>query len=164
MIGAREPACFTVHAKPHVLAALHAGDASARPVTVVSAPGAGAYAGPEWFLAMVRQASAEFPQVRLTAMLDCGDRAGDALRALNAGVQDIIFNGHPEAARRLSDIAAELGACIHARRPPSLDLGDEADAARAAVRWCEIDRRDRLLAPDAFGYGYDRCSRLDTPA
>jgi hypothetical protein len=139
-----EPVCFTVHAKAHVLAALAAGEAAGRPVVVVSGPGASAYAGAAWFLAMTRQAAAQFPEVRLTAMLDCSDRAGDAMTALKAGATDLIFTGHPEASRRLADVARQTGAQIHRSRPVSCDLLDRRDPGRAARDWAQAATQQKF--------------------
>lgn len=129
------PACFVIHGKRHLLAALAAGAASGRPVIVLSGASAGAYAGATWLLVLVRQCQATFPDVPLTVMLDCGDRAGDALAALKAGVRDVIFTGHPGAAQRLAKIAAQRDAQLHAHRPPALDLVDVRNPAAAALEW-----------------------------
>jgi hypothetical protein len=77
-----------------------------------SFPGAGASAGPGWFQAIVETLEAEFPDRRFEAVLDCADEPGAALAALRRGVRRVRFSGHPEAARRLAKIAAQLGAAI----------------------------------------------------
>ncbi len=128
------PVIFIVHGLPHLRAALAAGAESGRPVIAVSGQGAGAYAGAGWFVELVRQARAEFPNVPLTAMLDCADRAGDALAAFDAGVTEIIFTGHPDADARLRGIAASLGAQVHDRRPEGLDLMNLKNPLFAARR------------------------------
>ncbi len=130
------PVCFVVHSLTHLRAALNAGAASLRTVCVISAPAASAYAGVSWFPELVRQAQTEFPGVDFTAMLDCGDRGGDALAALKAGARHIVFTGHPEAARRLAAIAATTGARILDARPPACDLLNAKDPLRAASAWC----------------------------
>lgn len=132
-----EPATFTVHGLAHLRAALEAGAGSGRPIIALSAPGASAYAGASWFAALIAEGRAEFPDVTLTAILDCGDRAGDALAALRLGLREIVFTGHEEAAERLDEIAREMGAVVRVRRPEAMDLLDIADAARAARKWCE---------------------------
>jgi hypothetical protein len=134
------PACFVVHGKRHLLAALAAGAASGRPVIALSGESAGAYAGAEWFLALVRQCQPAFPDVELTAMFDCGDRAGDALAALKAGVGDVVFTGHPDAAVRLAAISGQRGARIHDARPPAFDLIGLRNPAKAALRWATEER------------------------
>jgi len=127
-----EPAFFVVHSLDHLRAALTAGQASGREVVALSAPAATAYAGPEWFPALIRRARAEFPDADLTAILDCGDRGGDALAALKAGAACIVFTGHPDAGRRLAAIAAETGARILDARPTAFDLLSATDAFHAA--------------------------------
>ena len=103
----------------------------------LGAAGAAAYAGAGWFKALAGRGAAEFPDVPLTAILDCGDRAGDALAALNAGLRHIVFTGHPKSAAGLAAIADGLGATVHAVRPESYDLLNAADPFFAARRWCE---------------------------
>jgi hypothetical protein len=128
---------FVVHSRAHLEAVLAAARAAGRPVIAISGEGASAYAGPGWFLALIRQARAEFPDVELTAILDCAGRAGDALAALKEGAQHLIFTGHPQAAARLAAIAAYTGATISERRPVARDLMDVKDADYAAREWCE---------------------------
>ncbi len=132
------PVIFIVHGLPHLRAALRAGAESGRPVVAVSGQGSGAYAGAGWFVELVRQARAEFPDVPLTAMLDCADRAGDALAAFDAGVTEIIFTGHPDAGARLRGIAASLGAKLHDRRPEGLDLMNLKNPLFTARRHCGL--------------------------
>ena len=130
-------ACFTVHSLAHLRAALSAGAASGRPVVALSAAGASAFAGAGWFAALVEQGRAEFPDVALTAMLDCGDRGGDVLAALKLGLRHVIFTGHAEAAVRLGDIASRTGASIVAARPPACDLINAKDPFYAAQAHCK---------------------------
>lgn len=138
-----EPAAFIVHSLAQLRAALAAGAASGRSILAVSAPSASAYAGASWFAALIAAGKAEFPDVALTPILDCGDRAGDALAALGLGLRHLVFTGHAEAAARLARIAAESGATILDRRPDALDLLDRTDPDRAAQKHCQ-----RLPAPE----------------
>ena len=133
-------ACCTIHSLAHLRAALAAGAASGRPVVAVSAVGAAAYAGAGWFAALNRQGAQDFPQVTLTAVLDCADRAGDVLAALKAGMRHVIFTGHPDAAGQLRAIAAETGATILSNRPEACDLLNAEDPAYRARKWCEASR------------------------
>lgn len=133
----KEPATFIVHSLEHLRAALAAGAATGQPIVALSGPGASAYAGPGWFAALAAAGTAAFPNVELTTILDCGDRAGDAVAALNLGLKHLIFTGHPEAAARLSRIGAGLGAVILDHRPDGLDLLDAKDPGRAARKYCE---------------------------
>ncbi|HTP83241.1 MAG TPA: hypothetical protein VMQ11_09860 [Alphaproteobacteria bacterium] len=80
-----------------------------------SAPDAGVHGGVAWFERMVAAAHGEFPQVPLTAVLDCGDAAGAVLEAVRwlkePGREKIMlrFTGDAETARRLADIAGQAG-------------------------------------------------------
>jgi hypothetical protein len=95
-------------------------------VTLLSAPGAGAYAGAPWFAGIVDQAGA------VSAVLDCGDQPGTVLGALRSGLKRVRFRGAEETAARLREIAAQYGATIEAlEAPPALDLLDEADPEAA---------------------------------
>jgi fructose/tagatose bisphosphate aldolase len=108
------------------------------PVTLVSADAAGGYAGASWFKALVDAAAAEFPEVTLTAVLDCGDEAGTALNALRHGLKRVRFTGSAAARRRLKDIARELGAEIETGKPPkALDLLDRRHPAMDARAYLE---------------------------
>lgn len=135
------PACFTVHGLPHLRVAMAAGAATGRAIVVMSAAGASGYAGAGWFLSMAEQGRAEFPDVALTAWLDCDDRGGDVLAAFAAGARHVIFTGHPEAGRRLNAIAQEYGAAILSERPLSCDLLNASDPAWTARKWCETSAR-----------------------
>jgi hypothetical protein len=130
-------ACFTIHSLAHLRAALTAGAASGLPIVALSAVGASGFAGAGWFASLVEHGRREFPEVELTAILDCADRGGDVLAALKLGLSHLIFTGHPEAAMRLGDIAAQSGAAILASRPPARDLIGLADPFRAARIHCE---------------------------
>ena len=138
MSADRPAACFTIHSLTHLRAALTAGAASGRPIVVLSAAGASGFAGAGWFAALVEHGRQEFPEVPLTAILDCADRSGDVPAALKRGIGHLIFTGHPEAARRLGDIAAQSGAAILSARPAARDLIDEKDPFRAARIHCSI--------------------------
>jgi fructose/tagatose bisphosphate aldolase len=127
---------FTVHGLPYLRAALAAGAEAGRPIVALSAVAASAYAGALWFAEMVQAGREEFPGVKLTAILDCGDRAGDVLTAFAAGIKCVIFSGHPDAARRLKAIAKELGATVLTERPAAFDLLNLSDPEFAARRHC----------------------------
>lgn len=100
---------------------------------LLSAPGAGGFAGVGWFAAMVRATQSAFPEVCVTWALDCGDRAGDAMEALAAGCPLVIFTGSEAAAARLASVAAARGATVRRDRPDGLILRAGGDVV-AAVR------------------------------
>jgi hypothetical protein len=129
---------FVVHALAHVRAALAAAAARGSPVTLLSAPGAGGFAGAGWFMGVIDQARAAHPQVTLSALLDCGDRPGFVLAALRQGVPGVIFTGPAATAVRLADIAAQQGARLLTARPPACDLLDAVDPERACRAWLDV--------------------------
>ena len=117
-----------VHSLDHARAALAAAAALGTPARLASAPGAGAYGGPAWFKALIEAASAAYPGVGLTAIIDCGEEAGTALAALRLGLKHIRFSG-PEAARtKLAELARAQGAALEEGEPDTvLDLSDVRD-------------------------------------
>jgi Fructose-bisphosphate aldolase class-II len=134
--GADEPALDTVsdreiviHALDHAEAALAAAAALRLPVTLASAPGAAAQAGPAWFKALIEAASVRHPDVTVTAILDCGDEPGAVMAALRAGLRELRFSGSDELRTKLR----ELGAVFHApmKQGESLDLRSVAQPEKA---------------------------------
>ena len=121
-----------IHSLADALAALAAARDLRTPVILESAAGAGGFAGPAWFKAVVDQARAEFPGVEAGAMLDCADEAGTVLAALRQGLTSLRFTGKRAALKRLKDIARQTGATIETgRRKPALDLLDNGNPAAA---------------------------------
>jgi len=119
------PPAVVIHGLPHARLALRA----ARPVTLLSAPGAPSYAGCGWWRALIDAAWAEFPGSHAPDVLDCADAPGRALEALSLGCGIIVLR--PGTA--FADIAARaaaLGAVVLAEAPASLDLGDRKVAWR----------------------------------
>ena len=111
----------TIHALDQAEAALSA--AGPRGVLLLSAPGAGGFAGPGWFLAMVAEAGRRHPAVPWAAALDCADAAGSALAALRAGARIIVLDVACPAFAAVAAAAGEAGALLLPARPPALDLG-----------------------------------------
>jgi len=122
-----------VHSLAQARAALAAARASGVPVTIASAAAAGGYAGPLWFKSLVEAARADFPEVEITAVLDCAGEAGTTLAALRHGIKRVRFTGTDTACAPLRDIAQQLGAEIETgSAPDALDLRDEPDPEAAA--------------------------------
>ena len=124
-----------VHSLGHARAAVAAAAALGVPVTLASASGAGGYAGPLWFKALIEAATLDHPGVAVSAVLDCGDEAGTVLGALRAGIKRVRFTGPAPIAERLAAIAAQLDATIESGATEValdlLDIGDPAAASRA---------------------------------
>lgn len=129
-----EPACITVHSLAHAEAALGAAKEAGARVTLLSAPGAGAYVGPGWFGQLLNQLS-DGPDARAGAYLDCGPRPGDVLAALRAGVPGVIFTGRGDVADKLRALADAHGAAFRTDRPAALDLLDAPEPHTAVAAY-----------------------------
>ncbi len=113
---------IVVHSLTDACAALAAAAALGRDVTLASAAGAGAYAGPGWFKALTDEAMRAVPTAHCDTVLDCGAAPGFALAALQFGLKRVRFTGGDEVGRRLQAIAAQRGAVIETETVPALDL------------------------------------------
>jgi hypothetical protein len=122
-----------VHSLDQARAALRAAAELGVGVTLASAAGAGAYAGPLWFKALIDAARKAHPEVAFDAVLDCGEEAGSALAALRAGIARVGFCGPTEVAARLRAIAEALGAALETvSGSDALDLVEVRDPYAAA--------------------------------
>jgi hypothetical protein len=105
---------FVIHSLDEARAALAAAEHGA-PVILESGPDAGIHGGVGWFERLVAAACAEFPQVPVNAVLDCGDAAGAVLEAVRwlkePGRTKIAlrFTGDAATAARLADVAGQAG-------------------------------------------------------
>lgn len=104
------------------------------PVDLLSPPDAAAFGGAAWFARLVAAATASSGAPH-SWMLDCGDRAGDALDALAVGCPDIIFTGPASVAERLAALTGARGGRLLRRRPFSLTLRSGGDPAAACREW-----------------------------
>jgi hypothetical protein len=116
-----EAPAVIVHGIMQAKAAVRTAD-TARGLVLLSAPGAGIYAGAGWFNALCRQAAATRPELSVRAMLDCGDAPGAVLGALRAGLPAIIFTGEATIAARLGRLAADRSARLLTSAPAALDM------------------------------------------
>lgn len=103
------------------------------PLTLLSGPGAGAYAGPGWFAEIVRLARREHPSVAVTAILDCADQPGRALAALRMGIDVVRLGGNRQARTRVAAIAKASGARLDECEYESLDLAGCEDPLSAST-------------------------------
>lgn len=133
------PRAVVVHSLADAEAALKAAAALHRPVVLLSAPGAAAYAGAGWFAALVARARRRHPTAAASAVLDCGRRADLVQGALRQGLEDVLYVGPRATAARLADIARQAQARLHRKRPPALDLLGLADPEAACRAWLGRD-------------------------
>ncbi|MDJ0611185.1 MAG: class II fructose-bisphosphate aldolase [Kiloniellales bacterium] len=124
-----------VHSLDHARAALGAARELGAPVTLATAPAASAYLGPAWLPEVAALAAEAVPDVDCSLLLDCGDRAGDVMAALRAGVSQVVFDGPEAVAAKLDAIAEDCGGRLLRVRPPSLDLMARDDALEACRDW-----------------------------
>ena len=133
--GGERGRVIIVHSIAQAKAALAAAGAVGVPVTLASAPDAAVYQGPPWFRELIDLAVEAFPEVEVEAVLDCGDRPGLVLAALEAGLSQVRFGGSRAMAARLGEIAAARGGRVITGRVTGLDLLDRADPEAACRAW-----------------------------
>jgi hypothetical protein len=121
---------IVIHSLNHARTALAAAAACGKEVTLASAPGAALQAGAGWFKSVIEQARAAYPQVAVTAILDCSDQPGAAMAALRLGLKDLRFHGAAELREKLAGMGAVLAPPAESR----LDLREltEPETACAA--------------------------------
>ncbi|MFL5282008.1 MAG: hypothetical protein ACJ8AW_13730 [Rhodopila sp.] len=91
------------------------------PVTLLSAPGAAAYAGCLWWREMIAAARREHPHTQAIDVLDCGGAPGLAMSALRMAVCRLVLaDGLAWAA--VSRIALRQGGFVLNQAPPAIDL------------------------------------------
>lgn len=137
------PRAVTVHEIADARAALQAAAELGEAVVLVSPPAGAAALGAGWWQALLRQLAAEYPEVAVSAILDCGARADLVQAALRQGLRELCFRGSRRAARKLSDIAGQYGARLHRRLPEALDLTGFPDRTVACREWLSKMRRGR---------------------
>jgi hypothetical protein len=103
--------------------AVAAAVADGKPITLLTAPGAAAYGGPGYYLAMVEAARARHPEAMVTAILDCGDDAALAQMAFSLGWRHVVLAGPAAVREKLQQIARHYGAVVMATPPKATDLG-----------------------------------------
>lgn len=89
------------------------------PLTLLSGPNAGSYAGAPWWREVIARAAAAFGPV--PDILDCGDNPAVAIEALRAGCRTLVLVSGP-AWHDVAARAAGLGCVVLPVRPPSFDL------------------------------------------
>jgi len=130
-----------VHSLEDARTALRAASELSAAVVLRSAPAAGGYGGVAWFERLAAAALAEFPDVKATAVLDCGDAAGHVLAAIRWAAQPghvhlvLRFTGDPETAARLADMAGQAGLQLVGEVEPGLDLRQARDPLAACRDW-----------------------------
>lgn len=128
------PPAVTVHGLAHARAALLLG----LPVTLLSAPFAGVYAGAGWWLGVIAAACAGDAQP--PHILDCGHAAGRAVEAARAGQKLIVLKAPATLLADVRGVAMGYGATVLDIAPPSLDLAAHG-GARGLPIWLAEGKR-----------------------
>ena len=108
-------------------------------VELRSQPGAAATMGPLWFQQMMAEVEAEFSDLSIDGILDCGDAPGYALAALRQGLKHIRLSASRATLRKIEEIARRCAARVETRLTPALDLAWEVDIEAACRAWMSRD-------------------------
>jgi hypothetical protein len=135
----RDEATYTivVYSREQAVAALQGAADCDVMVAIESLAGVGTSIGAPIFREIITIASATVPRARFIAILDCGEEAGSALAAIDAGITRIRVHLGDEAYRRLAAIAAQRGCKLEngSASRPLLDLADCPDPRSTCVNW-----------------------------
>lgn len=121
-------------------------------VTLLSAPAAATHGGIGWFAELVARVAARRPAPPVSWILDCGDRAGAAVAAIEAGCPAIVLTLQGESAERVARLATARGVSVLTDAPPALIPRPGGDMVRACRDWIralgvEILPESRASAP-----------------
>ncbi len=130
-----DTAPIIIHGIDHARAALSVAAKLDVSLTLMSAPSAAAYLGSTVFRDMISEAQKDFPDVSVTAVLDCGDEPGMAMAAMRHGIKAVQISNPPEIRAKLVDIADQRGAVVFEYEGPVLDLLDMSNPAAACLAW-----------------------------
>ncbi len=122
----------------HGMSDTRAALAPARPVTLLSAPGAALYTGCAVWRALITAAREIAPAVPVSDILDCADASGQALAALRLGQRFLVLHEAAPGRDAVAAIAAASGAVVLAHRPPALDLARRGSLRRLPI-WLGAD-------------------------
>jgi hypothetical protein len=121
---------FTFHSHRHATAALSAAAAAGESVTLVTPLGAAGCGGPEFYWEIYRGACTDVPDATSEVVIDCGEDAGTAMRALRCGWRQIVLRADPVTTAKIEDMAAKLGGTVLRTRPTAIDLTPAGDPMR----------------------------------
>jgi hypothetical protein len=133
------PPAIIIHGIEDLRAALKAAASLDHALTVLSIPGAASSAGAPWFHALIQAGAAEFPQVKLTAVLDCADQPGHALAALRTGCRNLLLVDSSPAWPRVRAIAEAAGARLHSSPGPTFNPRFYRDPVGACRDWLTLN-------------------------
>ena len=94
-------------------------------VTLLTAPGAARYGGPEYYWAMVQAAQDRYPEAKAIAFLNCGNDSALAQMALRIGWRQLVLLGRARVRTKVQQIAQAYGGEVVARPPKAFDPGPD---------------------------------------
>ncbi|HMA50893.1 MAG TPA: hypothetical protein VKP60_14135 [Magnetospirillaceae bacterium] len=103
------PPAYPIENLNDALRALSRNASSTQPVHLMFSWASLRAAGIGYAMAIVAKARATYPQIDCKSVLDAGEDAGLALSALKSGADMVRFSGAPALARKLSQIARQMG-------------------------------------------------------
>ncbi|RCK50371.1 hypothetical protein TH25_12350 [Thalassospira profundimaris] len=104
---------------------------------------AGQVMGAQWFADMLTELRADYPDARILGVLDCRNHTGQALMALECGIDHVLVGTVPIAAfSALQSIASQNGCHIWRDIGPSPDTESSAEMLPAASLF---DMKDHYL-------------------
>lgn len=106
------------------------------PVTLLSAPGAGLFAGCLWWREMVAAARVSSVMNGTIDVLDCADASGLALGALRCGMKRLVLWPDAPAWAAVAEIARREEGFVLRRAPDALDLA-KRNAIRGLHAWLQ---------------------------
>ena len=127
-----------IHGIYHARASCRASLGNGQLVSIWSAFGASSYMGPRWFFEIIKLVRSEFPTLKILGILDCGDQPGDALAAIETGIEALALTAKPAALRSIREIADQANVNLHSRPSHKLDLSKCLDAEACCKRWFGI--------------------------
>ena len=127
-----------IHGIYHARASCKAALGNGKSMTIWSAFGASSYMGPRWFFEIIRLVRSEFPNLKILGILDCGDQPGDALAAIETGIEALALTAKPATIRSIRQIADQASVKLHRRPSHKLDLAKCLDAEACCKRWFGI--------------------------
>ena len=108
-MAGKSPPAFPVENLADALRALQSSASAGQPVHLMFSWASLRSVGIGYAMAIVAKARATYPQIACKSVLDAGEDAGLALSALKSGADMVRFSGAPQLAKKLSQIARQLG-------------------------------------------------------
>lgn len=128
---------IVIHSLDDAKVALQIASELGTSIALISGAAPSNFGGVGWFKAVVDEASKTYPNVSMTAILDCRDNAGDVMEALRAGIKHVCFTGSVETTAKLQSMANKMHGKIHSGFTAALDLRNTQSPTATCRKWLE---------------------------